>query len=168
MYLHTLYEETDMAPHDNQPKTLLGRLSQVSRAVRTHFDAELKQLDLTLARGRLMLHLIRSEHTVTQAELSDVLEVEHPTVVRLLDGLEQTNHVERQPLPGDRRAKAVVLTDEGRVIGERVLRLTDRVSDTLLEGVDPADLAVTERVLQRLSDNLSRLAAQRAEQASSS
>jgi MarR family transcriptional regulator for hemolysin len=162
-----LYEAINMATHDNRPKTFLGRLSQVSRAVRTHFDAELKQLDLTLARGRLMLHLIRAEHTVTQAELSDVLEVEHPTVVRLLDGLEQTHHVERQPLPGDRRAKSVVLTAEGRLVGERVLRLTDAVSDTLLDGVDPDDLAITERVLQTLSDNLARLAAERAGQASS-
>jgi MarR family transcriptional regulator for hemolysin len=157
-----------MVSHDNRPKTFLGRLSQASRAVRTQFDAELKQLDLTLARGRLMLHMIRAEHTVTQAELSEVLEVEHPTVVRLLDGLEQSNHVERQPLPGDRRAKAVVLTEEGRLIGERVLRLTDDVSDALLEGVDPTDLAITERVLEKLSDNLSRLAAQRAEQNSAS
>ncbi|ODT16623.1 MAG: hypothetical protein ABS35_27790 [Kaistia sp. SCN 65-12] len=157
-----------MVTHDNRPKTFLGRLSQVSRAIRTHFDAELKQVDLTLARGRLMLHLIRAERTVTQAELSDVLEVEHPTVVRLLDGLELSNHVERQPLPGDRRAKAVVLTEEGRVIGRRVLRLTDAISDTLLEGVAPDDLAVTERVLQTLSDNLCRLAAERAEQASTS
>jgi MarR family transcriptional regulator for hemolysin len=110
-----------------------------------------------------MLHLIRADNTVTQAELYDVLEDEHPTVVRLLDGLEHTNNVERQPLPGDRRAKAVVLTDEGRIIGERVLRLTDAISDTLLEGVDPKELAITERVLETLSDNLSRLAAQRAE-----
>lgn len=153
-----------MVNHDNRPKTFLGQLSQASRAMRTCFDAELKQLDLTLARGRLMLHLMRAGHTVTQAELSDVLEVEHPTVVRLLDGLEQSGHVERQPLPGDRRAKAVVLTDDGRLIGERVLRMTDTLSNTLLEGVDPADLAVTERVLQTLSDNLSRFAASRADQ----
>ncbi|BCP54482.1 MarR family transcriptional regulator [Kaistia sp. 32K] len=157
-----------MVKHENRPKTFLGRLTQASRAVRTCFDAELKQLDLTLARGRLMLHLVRAEHTVTQSELSDVLEVEHPTVVRLLDGLEQSNHVSRQPLPGDRRAKSIVLTDEGRAIGERVSRMTDTLSDTLLAGIDPADLEVTERVLQTLSDNLSRLAVERAEQASQS
>jgi MarR family transcriptional regulator for hemolysin len=161
MYHDTLYGTIDMVSHDNRPKTFLGRLSQASRAVRTCFDAELKDLDLTLARGRLMLHLIRA---VTQSELSEVLEVEHPTVVRLLDGLEQSGHVERQPLPGDRRAKAVVLTDEGRAVGQRVLRMTDTMSDILLEGVDPADLAVTERVLQTLSDNLSRFAAARADQ----
>ncbi|WEK49878.1 MAG: MarR family transcriptional regulator [Candidatus Kaistia colombiensis] len=132
--------------------------------MRTRFDAELRTLDLTLARGRLMLHLISATHVVTQAELSDVLEVEHPTVVRLLDALEQSGHVERQPLPGDRRAKSVVLTAEGRGIGERVLNLTDRLRDGLLAGIDPADLEVAERVLIALSDNVGRIAASDAEQ----
>lgn len=156
MYLDTLYEATIMATYKNRPKTFLGRLSQTSRAMRTCFDAELKTLDLTLARGRLMLHLVSASHVVTQAELSDVLDVEHPTIVRLLDGLEQSGHVERQPLPGDRRAKSVVLTAEGQIIGERVLRMTDTLSDRLLAGIAPADIDVAERVLAALSDNIAR------------
>lgn len=152
-----------MASYENRPKTFLGRLSQASRAMRTCFDAELKTLDLTLARGRLMLHLVSASHVVTQAELTDVLEVEHPTIVRLLDGLEQSGHVQRQPMPGDRRAKSVVLTEEGRAVGERVLRMTDMLSDRLLEGIPPEDVDVAERVLMALSDNLGRALAKQAE-----
>lgn len=145
-----------MVSYENRPKTFLGRLSQASRAMRTCFDAELKTLDLTLSRGRLMLHLVSASHVVTQSELTDVLEVEHPTIVRLLDGLEQSGHVQRQPLPGDRRAKAVVLTAEGQAVGERVLRMTDTLSEHLLEGIPPEDIDVAERVLMALSDNLGR------------
>lgn len=163
MYLHTMYGATIMATYENRRKTFLGRLSQASRAMRTCFDAELKTLDLTLARGRLMLHLVSATRTVTQAELTDVLEVEHPTIVRLLDGLEQSGHVERQPLPGDRRAKAVALTADGRAIGERVLLMTDMLSDRLLAGIDPADLEAAERVLIALSDNVIRTAAENME-----
>ena len=152
-----------MTSYENRPKTFLGRLSQASRAMRTCFDAELKTLDLTLARGRLMLHLVSAPHVVTQAELTDVLEVEHPTIVRLLDGLEQSGHVQRQPMPGDRRAKSVVLTEEGRVVGERVLRMTDMLSDRLLEGIPPEDVDVAERVLMALSDNLGRALAKQAD-----
>lgn len=67
-----------MVSYENRPKTFLGRLSQASRAMRTCFDSELKTLDLTLSRGRLMLHLVSASHVVTQSELTDVLEVEHP------------------------------------------------------------------------------------------
>ncbi|MCX5516999.1 MarR family transcriptional regulator [Kaistia defluvii] len=152
-----------MVSYENRPKTFLGRLSQASRAMRTCFDAELKTLDLTLSRGRLMLHLVSASHVVTQSELTDVLEVEHPTIVRLLDGLEQSGHVQRQPLPGDRRAKAVVLTAEGQAVGERVLRMTDTLSEHLLEGIPPEDIDVAERVLMALSDNLGRALARETE-----
>jgi MarR family transcriptional regulator for hemolysin len=152
-----------MVSYENRPKTFLGRLSQASRAMRTCFDSELKALDLTLSRGRLMLHLVSASHVVTQSELTDVLEVEHPTIVRLLDGLEQSGHVQRQPLPGDRRAKAVVLTAEGQAIGERVLRMTDSLSERLLEGIPREDIDVAERVLVALSDNLGRALAKETE-----
>jgi MarR family transcriptional regulator for hemolysin len=152
-----------MVSYENRPKTFLGRLSQASRAMRTCFDSELKTLDLTLSRGRLMLHLVSASHVVTQSELTDVLEVEHPTIVRLLDGLEQSGHVQRQPLPGDRRAKAVVLTAEGQAIGERVLRMTDSLSERLLEGISREDIDVAERVLVALSDNLGRALAKETE-----
>ncbi|MET4633920.1 MarR family winged helix-turn-helix transcriptional regulator [Kaistia defluvii] len=152
-----------MVSYENRPKTFLGRLSQASRAMRTCFDSELKTLDLTLSRGRLMLHLVSASHVVTQSELTDALEVEHPTIVRLLDGLEQSGHVQRQPLPGDRRAKAVVLTAEGQAIGERVLRMTDTLSERLLEGISPQDIDVAERVLVALSDNLGRALAKETE-----
>jgi len=130
--------------------------------MRTCFDAELKTLDLTLARGRLMLHLVSARHTVTQAELTSVLEVEHPTVVRLLDGLEQSGHVERQPLPGDRRAKAVLLTAEGQGVGQQVLQLTDRLRDRLLAGIDPADIEAAERVLSAISENICQMTSETA------
>ena len=145
-----------MATYPNARRAFLGRLAQTSRSVRTFFDAELRQVDLTLARGRLLLHLTSSSKPVSQGELSELLEVEHPTTVRLLDGLEQLGHIERRPMPGDRRAKEVALTAEGRRIGEQVLAMTDGLSSDLLSNIDPGDLVVAERVLEQISENVTR------------
>jgi len=154
-----MYGATHMATYDNPRKQFIGRLTQTSRALRTYFDAELRAVGLTLARGRLLLHLLQARHPVGQSELADVLEVEHPTVVRQLDALEQMGLIERQSLPGDRRAKTVVLTAEGRRAAENVTRLTDRISDRLLDGIDTKELALAEQLLARIGDNVERLSA---------
>lgn len=145
-----------MTETQERHRSFLAQLSQTSRAMRTLFDAELRTLDLTLARGRLLLHLVSTDTAVGQGDLSDLLEVEHPTTVRLLDGLEQLGHIERRPMPGDRRAKEIVLTDKGRQLGERVLAITDRLRDEMLQGFSDEEIVLASRVLERLSQRLQR------------
>lgn len=133
-------------------RQLMTQIAQTGRVMRTRFDAELRKVELTQARGRLLLHLLSASRPVAQGELAELLEVEHPTVVRLLDGLEHQSLIERRPVPGDRRAKEIVLTAEGRVLGERVAAMTDLIAASMLEGFTEEELATTMRVLERLSD----------------
>src|SRR5689334_458287 len=98
------------------PVDFLGTLSQASRLLRTYCDQRFRRLDLTLARGRVMLQLAKARSTMTQTELTSLLDVEHPTAVRLFDGLEQANLIERRAIVGDRRAKEIVLTEAGRPV----------------------------------------------------
>ncbi len=65
----------------------LEELSVTSRKLRTLFDAQVRARGLTLARARTLIHLSRKDG-MTQTELAEILEVEGPTLVRLLDGLE--------------------------------------------------------------------------------
>src|SRR4051812_25393333 len=81
-------------------------LSKVSRKMRTLFDSRVKTIGLTLARARMLMLLAKKEG-MTQTELADALEVETPTLVRLLDGLEKQEMIERRPVQGDRRANQI-------------------------------------------------------------
>ena len=58
----------------------------------------------------MLTHLFRNEG-ITQSELADVLEVERPTLGRLLDRLEASGWVRREADPADRRAKRVFITE---------------------------------------------------------
>ncbi len=141
----------------SDPTAFLGTLSQIGRLLRTYCDQRFRALDLTLARGRVMLHLGRAGSPLSQSALTALLDVEHPTTVRLLDGLEQSGLVERRSVPGDRRSKDIALTEAGVPVAARVTTAIDGIALAVIDGIDPAELAVADRVLTEILANLARL-----------
>jgi DNA-binding MarR family transcriptional regulator len=59
----------------------------------------------------VLTHLFRNDG-ITQSELADILEVEKPTLGRLLDRLEAKGWVRREADASDRRVKRLYLTEE--------------------------------------------------------
>lgn len=133
-----------------------SQLALVSRRWRTQFDAELRarETGLTMARGRTILMLGTAEGPVTQNDLAEALAIEHPTVVRLLDGMQKAGLIERRPLQGDRRANQIVLTASAADLAAEVDAISAELRKRFLKGVDPADLATAVRVLATISRNL--------------
>ena len=86
-------------------------LHDVARLLRTTFDRRVRELGLTRSQWWVLNHLFRN-NGVTQSELAEILEVEKPTLGRLLDRLEQKGWVQREADASDRRAKRVFLTKE--------------------------------------------------------
>ena len=79
--------------------------------MRATYDRRMKALGLTRSQWWVLTHLYRNDG-VTQTELADILEIEKPTLGRLLDRLESNGWIRREEHTDDRRAKRVFLTDE--------------------------------------------------------
>jgi MarR family transcriptional regulator for hemolysin len=140
-------------PHSALRVGFLTELSVAGRKMRTLFDALVRQKGLNLSRARLLLQLAKGE-AVTQTELAARLELEHPTIVRLLDGLEKQGLILRSVVDGDRRAKQVSLTPVAR---EEVAALDATVGamrGALLHDISEEELAVASRVLAKLVRNI--------------
>jgi MarR family transcriptional regulator for hemolysin len=131
----------------------LEELSIASRKLRTLFDARVRAKGLTLARARTLIHLARKDG-MTQSELAEVLEVEGPTLVRLLDGLEAQGMTERRPVEGDRRAKQIALTVAGRKLAAEVTRLGDELREEMLADIPEADLAGATGILRAITKKI--------------
>ena len=86
-------------------------LNDVARLMRTAYDRRIRKLGLTRAQWWVLTHLYRS-NGVTQTELAETLEIEKPTLGRLLDRLEAKGWVRREHDASDRRVWRVHLTDE--------------------------------------------------------
>jgi DNA-binding MarR family transcriptional regulator len=85
-------------------------LNDVARLLRTTYDRRVKSLGLTRSQWWVVTHLFRAQG-VTQSELAEALEIEKPTLGRLLDRLEAKGWVRREHDATDRRAWRVYLTD---------------------------------------------------------
>ncbi len=140
---------------DRHP-TLFDEILTLTRAIRAAFDVRVKRLDLTFARARLLTTIGRNPGA-SQTELAAALEIETPTLKRLLDALENQGLAQRRPLAGDARKHAVFLTDTTRI--EPLLRFRAEADEALTDGIDPQDLAATRRVLAAMTRNAERMRA---------
>jgi MarR family transcriptional regulator for hemolysin len=128
-------------------------LSTASRKMQTTFDGLLRQKGLTLARARALLHIARNPG-VNQSELAKFLVIESPTLVRLLDAMENQGFIQRSAVEGDRRAKQLSLTESAQGELRQVEELSQIIGAFMLRGVDEEDLAVATRVLRRVFENI--------------
>lgn len=92
------------------PRALLGfALADVTRLLRTVYDARLSGKGLSGASWRVLAYLYR-EDGLTQTKLADLLEVSRPAIGQMIDRLEASGFVERRADPADRRSWGVFLS----------------------------------------------------------
>ena len=84
-------------------------LHDVARLMRTLFDRRGRDLGLTRSQW-WVLTMLYAKEGVTQSELADLMELEKPTLGRLLDRLEEKEWVERRADEFDRRVNRLYLT----------------------------------------------------------
>lgn len=97
-------------------------LHDVARLMRTLFDRRGRDLGLTRSQW-WVLTMLYAKEGVTQSELADVMELEKPTLGRLIDRLEEKRWVERRADDLDRRVNRLYLTEKVQEI-MRALRKT--------------------------------------------
>lgn len=132
--------------HDLEAAFTMG-LSTAARKLRNLFDSRFRERGLTLARARVLL-LLAQQRDWNQRELADALEIEHPSVVRLLDGLEKQGLIYRASVEGDRRARRIELTAEAQALVRELQEATRSIRSELLHRMDNQTLRATLTVLQ--------------------
>jgi DNA-binding MarR family transcriptional regulator len=90
---------------------------------------------------------------ITLGELAGHERVRPPTMTRIVAGLEESRLVRREIDPSDRRVARVTITPEGSRLLARSRTRKDAFLATLLENLEPDELAAVENavpVLERL------------------
>lgn len=117
----------------------LGRAYVLAEHLSTSLQSGTRNVGLTTARTRALLCVLENP-PMTQRELAAALRCSTRQVTALVDALEQSGHVRRDPHPTDRRAHIVALTDRGRGDADQVRTLRADAAHRLFDGVDPGDL----------------------------
>lgn len=128
----------------------------VQRLLRRVFDRRAAGLGLTRAQWMALSRIERFEG-LTQTELAQELDMETIAVGRVLDRLEAAGFVERRADPGDRRCWRLHRARKSDAVMDGMKVIAAQLREDILDGVDPADFAVTMRVLGKVKETLSKL-----------
>jgi DNA-binding MarR family transcriptional regulator len=85
----------------------------------------------------------------TQARLITELDADKSAMLRTVDDLEQRGLVERQSVPGDRRARIITLTAAGQECVTAAEQTAKKASATLFATMDPDELVTLRDMLAR-------------------
>jgi len=130
-------------------------LNDVARLMRTTFDRRVKSLGLTRAQWWVLNHLFRNDGA-TQSELAVMLELEKPSLGRLLDRLEAKGWVRRENDAGDRRVRRVFLTEEVQPAIKAMRAAAADVRREALAGLAAEDQERFVDILLAIKGNLAR------------
>ena len=131
-------------------------LNDVARLLRTAYDRRIRELGLTRAQWWVLTHVFRAEG-ITQTELAEVLEVEKPTLGRLLDRLEAKGWVKRTHDARDRRVWRVRLTKEVEPALRTMRSIAAELRRDALAGLSAAERERFVDSLLAIKSNLLRL-----------
>ncbi|SDW74442.1 transcriptional regulator SlyA [Marinobacter mobilis] len=128
-------------------------VARVTRRWRKLLDERLKDLGVTQARWTTMVYLQKGGEGLTQRELASLMAIENPTLVRLLDSLEEQSLIERRPCQNDRRARRLFLTEDGERFMDDLNARAQALREEMLEGISDDEIACALKVFQKIMVN---------------
>jgi MarR family transcriptional regulator, transcriptional regulator for hemolysin len=114
---------------------------------------ELSAEGLTYRQGQV-LGWIAIDGELAQVELADRMNLEPPTLVRVLDGMERAGLIERIGCPGDRRRKVIRATERALPVWEKIVACANRVRDRAVGRLSSDEQELLRRLLETVHENL--------------
>lgn len=141
--------ELDAPPWLRVESTLMA----TARLVREAFDTRLAALDLNLTQASLLGYVAEFGAT-TQTHLADHLGIGRAAIGSVIDHLQGRGLAERRPDPTDRRVWLVAITDDGRVVAEKIAEVDEVLRAELRHGIGREERQALAWVMTRLQQNL--------------
>lgn len=135
-------------------RRLVKRQMQISR--RRHRIIERSLLDIGIHSSQHFALMYLSNHSgaVSQVQLAELLNVTPASVARTLKSLEAGEYIRRSDAADDGRRNEITITDKGRYVVETSRRIFDRIDRYTFEGLSEAELALLERMQERILRNI--------------
>jgi DNA-binding MarR family transcriptional regulator len=92
---------------------VVGLWFEMQARLEAHFSELAAQYGLSAIQAKMLLTL-QPDGAITMRTLAGQLQYDASNLTGVVDRLEEVGAVRRQPHPSDRRAKGVMLTDEGQ------------------------------------------------------
>lgn len=94
------------------------------------------------------------EGTLSQVELADRMNIEPPTLVRVLDRMQRDGLLARQCCPEDRRRNLIAPTEQAQPVWERIVKCAERVRNRATRGMTAQQIRTLQELLAQVQANL--------------
>ena len=131
------------------------KLTVIARLLRKQFDHSTGSIGITRAQWTT-ISVVAGVPGATQREIAAMLEVGEVTAGRLVDRLCEEGLLERRANPADRRSHLIHLKPAADAVLEKLTELGAEQERRAFAGLDPQDMATLDRLLDRISENLTR------------
>jgi len=135
-------------------------ICQASHAFQRAFNEELAPQGVTYRQAQV-LGCLALEGRLSQTDLADRMRIEPPTLVGILDRMEQGGWIRRDGDKQDRRKKLVQPTAAAKPVWTKIVVAAKRVRERAAHGMTAAQLAQLIKLLGMVQSNLNAAAAQR-------
>ncbi len=103
----------------------------------------------------ILLHLWFKDG-MNQQEIADTIFRDKATVARNIHVLEKENLVVRVADESDKRNNKIYLTHKGKELESKVLPVAFQLKEKAQKGIDPDEIEVCNKVLEKIYDNLNK------------
>ena len=116
-------------------------------------DIELtERFGLTGGKWKIIVGLSIREG-VTQKQLADMMFVEAPTLVPIIDRMEKDGYLTREQDPKDRRNNLIFLTEKAKKKVDPIIDCMVELRDMGLDKISKKDLEITKKTLAQINEN---------------
>lgn len=123
-----------------QKNDIMMLLTKINWNMKAVADAGLKRDNLTYSQINVLFFVRKSGGRVSQKEIEEYLKVSHPTVVGLVQRLENTGYIICERDENDKRNKLVSTTDQFEQLVKQLDAKRAANNERLLEGLSKQDL----------------------------
>ena len=139
---------------DSEADDLYFRMTRAlvvaARRWRKVANDRLKPLEQSMVQWEALYLVAYSGEELNQSQLSRLLGVHGPTMLRMLDSLARRGLIERQQSHEDLRVTINRITPAGRAVITRIMRLSNRLRRDVLGDVDEGELRIAVKVLAQM------------------
>ena len=138
---------------DTKGGYLISRIKQMGTRL---YDRMLAEADIDAfngAQGRI-LYVLWQQDGITISQLSAQTSLANTTLTSMLDRMEASGLIRREPSPRDRRALLICLTEKARGLQVDYDRISQQMNQRYYQGFTEAEVRQLEGYLQRILDNL--------------
>lgn len=124
-------------------------VNRVARSMAHQLGEELRSAGVGIGQWAVLMFLW-ARNGLSQAELSRVVAIEPPTMVRTLDRMVRDGLVRRTPDPADGRVSRIYLTDRGRFLRDELVPKAVAVNAANLGKLTDSEARSLRRLLGKL------------------